>query len=826
MENRYIVNYDIKKRVITDAKFKQGDIDSSALEVNLIDNGLAIPITGETIEFRFLKPDKTVVFQDISTGVTILDGTKGKVVCVLMSNTLAFPGDVTCEIHRSLGGKQLTTLSFNFKVEKSIGADGLLSQNYISSLEAALVAEGLRVSAENNRVILYTDLQNKVATNYYKGLTGNTGATGPIGVTGPTGAIGPIGPQGIPGQNGTGIGDMLKTNYDTTNNGIVDNAEKLGGKLPAEFVLANEKGVAGGVALFDSVATSLADIVQLKPTGGDDTLLIQNAIDGMTKGTIYLQKGGLFLVNGKQVLSNSSRLIDGIKLKSNITIEGNGATIRADVNCCYIFDTAIRHDIIDSTVENNLHDIVIRNLTFEKPNATWYEYAYLINIESCTNLLIENCKFNGWSGDAICLGANTKGDLSGWHISFMENVRILNCDFDGITKNNRQAISLFNGKNVTISKCNFKRTTRSNMPGAIDIEPELASSIVEDIHVLDCTFDNIGGSVGVVGFALMSPFTQRARNLSVERCTFKNITNTCDYSINGRTSVDNLTLNSLCPINIKFSGNIHGVSANRMFDINGVENITIENEITEGFGVASNIAYNPNIGLYSPIKGFYFKKNLIKSYILSSDSAIFNIGGNLMLGIIDGNDFVDCGVIISSVVGESNIFQFINNESYQSKNIIIKENSFINTLSFVSKSPIIKCPSVLVNANTIVLKNNTFINLEPYGHEYSLYKQCKIEGSEGIVADNSDMQYPTKGFNLASAYDETKTPDNFKVGVSISITAIGNIIMTIKTSMRDSTYRPYNIQLCFPVPTQTLLKIRYGSSTSNTWDAWKTFTGA
>jgi len=52
----------------------------------------------------------------------------------------------------------------------------------------------------------------------------------------------------------------LKTEYDTTNNGIVDNTEKLGGKLPAEFVLASEKGVAGGVALFDEVASSLAEI--------------------------------------------------------------------------------------------------------------------------------------------------------------------------------------------------------------------------------------------------------------------------------------------------------------------------------------------------------------------------------------------------------------------------------------------------------------------------------------------------------------------------------------------------------------------------------------
>ena len=111
-----------------------------------------------------------------------------------------------------------------------------------------------------------------------KGDTGDTGATGAKGETGlqgpkgDKGDVGPEGPQGVQGETGetgngiknvellttngkiktyrinftdgthfdyevrdgndgegTGLGDMMKTTYDTNNNGIVDNAEKVNG---------------------------------------------------------------------------------------------------------------------------------------------------------------------------------------------------------------------------------------------------------------------------------------------------------------------------------------------------------------------------------------------------------------------------------------------------------------------------------------------------------------------------------------------------------------------------------------------------------------------
>ena len=102
-----------------------------------------------------------------------------------------------------------------------------------------------------------------------KGDTGDTGPAGPAGPTGETGEIGPQGPAGVSptvevsktgkvttititdatgphtatindGADGSGTGDMVRATYDVNENGIVDDAEKLGGQLPEHYASADE----------------------------------------------------------------------------------------------------------------------------------------------------------------------------------------------------------------------------------------------------------------------------------------------------------------------------------------------------------------------------------------------------------------------------------------------------------------------------------------------------------------------------------------------------------------------------------------------------------
>ncbi len=283
MENRYKLQYDIKLKNIINITFKQGDIDTSILDLTLLDNGQPVDVTGEIIEFRFLKPDNKIVFQDASAGVNILDSINGNIECILKAQTLAAVGDVTCEIHRVKDGKTLTTQSFKFTVEQSISGDGILSENYISTIDGMLIAmqqaEAIRVTNELDRIALYNEVNTKLTNGELKGekgYKGDTGEQGVQGIQGETGAVpniqigtvttlsagsnatvirqvgstdeNPIFNFGIPkGLDGLGAGDMVKVDYDSNNDGKVNSADladiaiiandssKLGSQVPAYY---------------------------------------------------------------------------------------------------------------------------------------------------------------------------------------------------------------------------------------------------------------------------------------------------------------------------------------------------------------------------------------------------------------------------------------------------------------------------------------------------------------------------------------------------------------------------------------------------------------
>ena len=138
LEDRHKIEYDLELGRVTDIKFKQGNVDTSVIEVTLFTNGKIMDITDEVIEFRFAKSDHTEVYQDFSSGVSITDTIGGKVQCILKGTTTAFPGVVRCEIHRVKAGKELITPCFSFTVASSIGG-GALSTNYISAVESKIV---------------------------------------------------------------------------------------------------------------------------------------------------------------------------------------------------------------------------------------------------------------------------------------------------------------------------------------------------------------------------------------------------------------------------------------------------------------------------------------------------------------------------------------------------------------------------------------------------------------------------------------------------------------------------------------------------------------
>ena len=125
------------------------------------------------------------------------------------------------------------------------------------------------------------------------GATGPRGETGPQGLQGPQGATGPSGPKGDDGvsptisvsksgkittitivdaegthtatindgADGSGTGDMLAATYDADGDGIVDDAEKLGGQLPSYYAKAADMPSVPAWALSNTKPTYTAQEV-------------------------------------------------------------------------------------------------------------------------------------------------------------------------------------------------------------------------------------------------------------------------------------------------------------------------------------------------------------------------------------------------------------------------------------------------------------------------------------------------------------------------------------------------------------------------------------
>lgn len=120
----------------------------------------------------------------------------------------------------------------------------------------------------------------------------------------------------------------------------------------------------------------------------------------------------------------------------------------------------------------------------------------MLNLNAVSDININGCFFTGWKGDAIHLGSSNVGGVERHN----ENVTITNNFFDGVNKDNRNAVSVIDCNKLLIDNNIFINCTRSNMPGAIDIEPDINDfTIIYDLLITNNRFDNTGGNIAVIG---------------------------------------------------------------------------------------------------------------------------------------------------------------------------------------------------------------------------------------------------------------------------------------------------------------------------------------
>jgi len=251
----------------------------------------------------------------------------------------------------------------------------------------------------------------------------------------------------------------------------------------------------GSTGAVDRILTSrLQDYVSIKDfgaTGSGDAVVDTAALIAAvgTGGRAVFFPNGLYIINFVNLPSNT--MLFG---------EGAGSIIRTAqaVRCAIGCDSGDPNLFIEN--------IAIKDLRLEGRVVAdgFAEQRHISSWNGAKNLLIDNCQFIGFQGDGIYIGM---GNVGG-QVRHNVNVTIRNCFFDGVNKDNRQGVSVIDCDGLLIEGCYFTRTTRSNMPGAIDIEPNGdVRTVVRDIKITNNKFFDIGGNV-----ACISVFLPNAEN--------------------------------------------------------------------------------------------------------------------------------------------------------------------------------------------------------------------------------------------------------------------------------------------------------------------------
>ena len=150
-------------------------------------------------------------------------------------------------------------------------------------------------------------------------------------------------------------------------------------------------------------------------------------------------------------------------------------------------------------IDKSIRNIEIRNITFIVKNDGnhFHEFMHTIKTIGVNCLTIENCTFNDFWGDAICLSHYGDNPKTGERTR-NQNVKILANTINGDSHNNRNGISVISGKNVLIKGNNIKNTSRKDMPGGIDVEPNNSAYTIENIKIEDNYLEGITGTGGAI----------------------------------------------------------------------------------------------------------------------------------------------------------------------------------------------------------------------------------------------------------------------------------------------------------------------------------------
>lgn len=208
---------------------------------------------------------------------------------------------------------------------------------------------------------------------------------------------------------------------------------------------------------------------------------------------------------------------------ANLTNLASGSEIEGECRATSIlrpYDPDEHLILVDSgDAAQFIEDLRFCNLTFlgHVDTLGFFEQCHQLFLNGVDGVMIEHVNFTGFRGDGLCLGSGLNEPVTTERHNKIVNVR--HCEFDGINRNNRNAISILDCDGFTVRDCDIFRTTKATMPGPIDFEPDgNAFHFLRDITLHNVHFHSCGGNIGQINFYIPAAVTQVPRNVTISEC--------------------------------------------------------------------------------------------------------------------------------------------------------------------------------------------------------------------------------------------------------------------------------------------------------------------
>lgn len=264
------------------------------------------------------------------------------------------------------------------------------------------------------------------------------------------------------------------------------------------------------------------------------------------------------------------------------------------------------------------------------------EFRHLVMCQGVTNFKLLDCVLEGFQGDGLVVrSGNTSAQAENY------DVTVEGCTFDGVNKDNRNAISITDCTGMTIRGNSFRRCTRPDQPGAIDIEPNTPDTFVKlsGIVIRDNYFTDIGGNIGAISVLFTtdsSDFDQHPQNINIE-------SNTIDGCVVGlsfrHVQADSNRVTGDRRINMVVKDNHVENASERGMWIYGMNGVSIEGNTFSDCQNANRIGWSDSFRGCSNID---FRKNkMIRCGSVDGYSLIIYQSNNLN---IEDNLFLDSGI--------------------------------------------------------------------------------------------------------------------------------------------------------------------------------------